>query len=124
MTRFPLCVKPDNSGFAASGAIVTRLVTNKNEGCVGVLVSIEADATLEQLCTFLDRFDRAAILHQIESLYVDSQEDQGDPRLRVSINAEGLAIQDAQAQNWPLPQATLAGDLSAHYAALIEQMYA
>jgi hypothetical protein len=99
-----------NSGFSELNVFPER-VTNKNDACIAVVVSIEAEATLDQLCLFLYRFYRTDLLHEIVSLDIDSQSDQGDPPLRVTVIAEGLALEDAAPHRHLFPQTTLSENL-------------
>jgi len=99
-----------NAGFSELKVFPER-VTNKNDACVAVAVSIEAEATLDQACLFLYRFYRTDLLHEIVSLNIDSQSNQGNPPLRVTLIAEGLALEDAQPHRRLFPQTTLSGSL-------------
>lgn len=97
-------------GFAALKVFPDR-VTRKNDACVGVLVSIDAEARLDQLCLFLSRFYRTDLAQQITVLNIDSTQDRGDPVLRVTIMAEGLSLRDAIPRQRLFPSGTLAATL-------------
>jgi hypothetical protein len=86
-------------------------VRRKSEASVGVVVSVDAEARLGQLCLFLRRFYRTDLAQQITLLNIDSTRDQGDPALRVTIMAEGLSLRDAPARQRLFPTSTLARDL-------------
>lgn len=97
-------------GFAALQVFPDR-VTRRNDACVAVLVSIDAEARLDQLCLFLRRFYRTDLAQQITVLSIDSTQDRGDPVLRVTIMAEGLSLPGADPRQRLFPMGTLADDL-------------
>ncbi len=108
-------------GFAALKVYPDR-VMRKNDACVGVLVSINAEATLDQLCSFLSRFYRTDLAQQITALNIDSTQDRGDPVLRVTIMAEGLSLRDAAERQQLFPAGTAAATdppADASYAELV-----
>jgi hypothetical protein len=80
---------------------------------VAVTVIIEAYATYGQLCTFLDHFHRANLLHRISLLKVESRESAGDPQMKVLLNAEALALTDVKPRKTLLAETTLAAPLPA-----------
>lgn len=84
-------------GFATLKVYPDRVMP-KNDASVGVAVSINAEATLDQLSLFLSRFYRTDLAHQITALNIDSTQDRGDPVLRVTIMAEGLSLRAAEAR--------------------------
>jgi hypothetical protein len=86
-------------------------VRRKSEAAVGVVVSVDAEARLGQLCLFLSRCYRTDLAQQITLLNIDSTRDHGDPPLRVTIMAEGLSLRDAPARQRLFPISTLARDL-------------
>ncbi|MDA1052667.1 MAG: hypothetical protein O3C40_19600 [Planctomycetota bacterium] len=111
-------------GFAALKVYPDR-VMSKNDACVGVLVSINAEARLDQLCLFLRRFSRTDLAQHVTVLNIDSTQDRGDPILRVTIMAEGLALNDAPPRQRLFPTGTnpmidpSANTSAAEYANLI-----
>lgn len=100
------------AGFSKTSVIPDR-VTNQADHCSGVMVSIDAEATLGQLAWFLERFYETDLLHQVVSLNMDSLSDRGDPPLRVTIIAEGLALHGAPSRRVLFPQTTLDESVSA-----------
>ncbi len=72
-----------------------------------VQVSLEAEATLEQLSRFLVRFYRTDLLHQIVRMDIKSDTQQGDPMLSVALAAEGLALTSAPKRERLFPQTKL-----------------
>ncbi len=58
-------------------------------------VTIEAEATFPQLCTFLFQFRRTDLLHRIASLTVEGDKGQSKTPLKVNIVAEGLSMKSA-----------------------------
>ena len=79
---------------------------------VSVAVKLEMDARYEQLVRFLDLFYRTNLLHRITSLHVSTKEFEGDPFLKVSLQAEGLALIDAPPRRTLFPQTSLAAEVS------------
>lgn len=93
-------------GFAALRVFPDR-VTRKSDTCVGVLVSVDAEARLRQVCLFLHRFYRTDLAQQITLLSMDSTQDDVDPKLQVRIIAEGLSMRDAPQRQRLFPTSTL-----------------
>lgn len=98
----------------------TRRVMKLNNSKVGdpnvyvaVTLIIEAYVTYGQLCTFLDHFHRANLLHRISLLRVESRESAGDPQMKVVLNAEALALTDVKPRKTLLPETALAAPLPA-----------
>jgi len=96
-----------DSGFTSLKVFPDR-VTQKSDACLGVLVSIDAEAQLDQLCLFLRRFYRTDLAQQITVLNIDSTRDRGNPPLRVTIMAEGLSLRKAKQRQRLFPVGTLA----------------
>lgn len=84
----------------------------KGNEYVSVVVRIEADARYAQLVRFLDLFNRTDLLHRITSLRVNTKEFEGDPTMKVILEAEGLALVDAPTRQTLFPQAELSESLS------------
>ena len=84
----------------------------KGNDFVSVAVKLEMEAHYEQLVRFLDLFYRTNLLHRITSLHVSTKEFEGDPFLKVTLQAEGLALLDAPPRRTLFPQTTLAAALS------------
>ena len=76
-----------------------------------VQVSVETEATLEQLCRFLYHFYRTDLLHQIVRMRLDSEENEGNPLLKVTLTAEGLALTGAPKRERLFPQTKLSTDV-------------
>ena len=76
------------------------------------MVRIEADARYEQLVRFLDLFHRTDLLHRITSVHVSTKEFEGDPFLKVQLEAEGIALVDAPSRQTLFPQAELSEALT------------
>ncbi len=97
-----------SNGFAKNSLKVTpdrRLARGKVY--VAIQVSLEAEATLSQLGKFLFHFYRIDLPHRIASLSIDSQDNQGDPRLKVSLTAEGVSMTTAPKRSRLFPRAAL-----------------
>jgi hypothetical protein len=88
-----------------------RRFLNGNE-FISVVVRIEADARYEQLVRFLDLLNRADLLHRIPTIHVSTREFEGDPLLKVQLDAEGIALVDAPSRQTLFPQADLMEPLS------------
>ena len=73
----------------------TRLTSNKNKTYAAVRLTITGQATLMQVREFLYRFARADVLHHVTDMKLDSQQNEGNPLLRVSVSVEGLALKEA-----------------------------
>lgn len=79
---------------------------------VSVIVKVEGEARYEQLCRFLDRFYRTDLLHRVTALRIQSKESEGDPFLKIELDAEGLAITTAPTARRLFPQTVLIEELS------------
>jgi hypothetical protein len=95
-----------DSNFASVKVYPDRVIS-KNDACMGVLVSINAEATLDQLCLFLNRFYRTDLAHQLTALNIDSTRDRGDPVLQVTLMAEGLSLRSSPTRQRLFPTGTL-----------------
>lgn len=79
---------------------------------VGVVVTIESEGRFSQICSFFDHFYRARLLQRINKLNIESRESQGDPILKFSLEAEGLALVDVPWRATLFPETQLVGELS------------
>ena len=76
---------------------------------ISVVGKVEAEAHYEQLVKFLDLFYRTKLLHRISKLHVSRQRCLRETRvLKVSFEAEGLALVDAPSRRTLFPQTILA----------------
>lgn len=80
---------------------------------VTIPVTIVGEATTEQVLRFVRLFESADLLHRLAKFHAVSPSSDGDPRLTVTIGAEGLAMRDAKPRSRLFPLATLASDLDA-----------
>ncbi len=78
---------------------------------IAVPLTVETEGRFSQLCTFLDHFYRSNLLHRVSSLKIESPESEGDPILKIVLNAEGLALIDVPWRRMLFPETTLADDL-------------
>ena len=99
------------SGFEDLKVLPDRTAVSKDNVYVSVSIKIEADARYEQLCRFLDRFYRTDLLHRVTSLRVTTNESEGDPLLKIVLEAEGLALVKAPQIRRLFPQTIVAEDL-------------
>lgn len=77
-----------------------------------VQVGVEGSATLTKVAQFLHRFRRIALLHRIVQITTESTSSQGDPRLKVSLVAEGLCLRDTKDRGDLFPTAQLKAEIS------------
>lgn len=94
-------VTPATGGAAAKGNVY-----------ISVIGKVEAEAHYEQLVKFLDLFYRTKLLHRISKLHVSTKVFEGDPILKVYLEAEGLALVDTPSRRTLFPQAILTEPLS------------
>ena len=87
-------------------------VAKKGNIYFSVIVKVEADARYEQLVRFLDLFYRTRLLHRVSSLNVSTKVFDGDPVMRISFDAEGLALLDAKPRRTLFPQTKLTTSLA------------
>lgn len=80
---------------------------SKGNVYVSVFVKVEAEARHEQLCRFLDQFERTALLQRVSQLKIESRESEGDPVFKVVIDVEGLALINAPQRKTLFPRSQL-----------------
>ena len=73
----------------------TRMTSKKSKTYAAVRLTVSGQATLMQVREFLYRFARADVLHHVTDMKWDSQQNEGNPLLRVSVSVEGLALKEA-----------------------------
>ena len=73
-----------------------------------VPISVEGEARYSQLAFFLYQFRRTGLMHRIRKLDIRSYEAEGDPALKVYIEAEALALRDGPKRKTLFPQSALA----------------
>ncbi|MEW4487718.1 Ig domain-containing protein [Thalassoglobus sp. JC818] len=81
--------------------------SQKDDTYVRIPVKIEAEATLQEVAQFLDRFESVELLHRISKCDITSPVSEGNPKLKVTLTAEGLSIQSAEDRNELFPQVSL-----------------
>ncbi len=81
-----------------------------------VQVSLQAEGRLSEAMQFVDWFERTDLAHRFTSLTFESPASEGDPALRISLTAEGLALQDAPPRHELFAQTTLGTVLDASSA--------
>ncbi len=100
-----------SAGFSALKVTPQRR-TQRDDAFTAVEVSVTAEATLDQVSLFLYRFYRTDLLHRVTSLDLQSKKNQGNPPLRITLTAEGLALADAAPRSRLFAQTTLAQPLT------------
>lgn len=93
-------IKPDLGSRTSGGSVYTA-----------VSVSLNAEATLQELATFLFHFDRTPLMHRLVRCDVVSPETEGNPVLKVTLTAEGLALRQAEDRPRIFPRTQLAQPL-------------
>lgn len=83
-----------------------------------VTVTLTAEATLQELATFLFHFDRTRLLHRLSQCDVVSPETEGNPLLKVTLTAEGLSLPQAENRPRLFPRTQLAQPLDARQTEL------
>lgn len=79
---------------------------------VTIPVTHKYRATLQDLALFLDRFESADLLHRIAECNVVSPAPEGNPKLEITILAEGISLQSATPRSRLFPQTELERDIS------------
>lgn len=79
----------------------------------GVLVTVEGNATLDEVNAFLQRVEETRLLQRIVGMDLESPSFEGNPRLTVALTAEGLALADAESRTRLFPTAGLADEVTA-----------
>ncbi|MBX3443487.1 MAG: putative Ig domain-containing protein [Planctomyces sp.] len=105
------------SGFQNIRQIV---VTQRAEGTVFVAspVTINADATYDQLVRFLRRFHEVSLLHRITTLDATAASTEPNSRLRIVLTAEGVSMPNAPPRATLFPETALTADATADQTAL------
>jgi hypothetical protein len=80
---------------------------------VTVSVAVEAETDLDGLSRFLHLFEQADLLHRISSLEIKSTGTQGNPRMDVSLIAEGMSVAGSANRSELFPRSELTKDLDA-----------
>lgn len=88
-------------------------ITQKGGVYLSVTARLDGEVRYEQLVTFLDLFYRTRLLHRIASLQVSTKVFEGDPSLKISLEAEGLALVDAPPRRTLFPETAMAEAQSA-----------
>ena len=89
----------------------------KEYSLVAVQIS-DAETDLEGLARFLYLFDQVALMHRVTGLQIDSSGARGNPRLKVSLTAEGLSVAESGNRADLLPRMTLQADADAQATTL------
>jgi len=97
----------------APSRIFVKEKDGSNNIYISMTVTVEADVTYGQLCTFLDHFYRMNLLHRISRLHVDSRESAGDPLIRITLDCEALALAEVPPRRTLFAETTLTAKLAA-----------
>ena len=92
--------------------VTTGGQTQKGNVYISVIVKLEAEARYDQLVRFLDLFYRTELMHRVTSLTITNKVFEGDPIMKVSLDAEGLALIGAPSRRTIFPQTILDVDIS------------
>ena len=95
-------------GFSGSSFEVTPGSRNSQKEYHTVSVEVKkAETDLQGLTRFLYLFDQANMLHRISAMKIDSTGAQGNPRLMVSMTAEGMSVEGGDQKMELLPRSAL-----------------
>lgn len=95
-------------GFSGPGFEVTPGSRNSQKEYHTVSVEVKkAETDLQGLTRFLYLFDQANMLHRISAMKIDSTGAQGNPRLLVSMTAEGMSVDGGDEKMELLPRSSL-----------------
>ncbi|WP_010584174.1 Ig domain-containing protein [Schlesneria paludicola] len=92
--------------------VTTSGQTQKGNVYIAVVVKLDAEAKYDQLVRFLDLFYRTELMHRVTSLTISNKVFEGDPALKISLDAEGLALIAAPSRRTIFPQTVLDADIS------------
>ena len=92
--------------------VTSRRKSIRGDLFTGVLVSLEGKATLTELSQFLYHFYRSDLAHRVVNLTIDSPASKGDPKLSISLTAEGLSFASAPKRSTLFPRTKLKQDFS------------
>ena len=103
---------------AASGLTYLEVEPARRDSKRGIytrcIVELEAEAKMQELATFLERFERADLLHRISRMSVESTDPgQSNALFSVSITAEGLSLPDAPESDLLFPRSDLTEEVDA-----------
>jgi len=94
------------AGFSNLKVTPERNSSSRGETYSAIRVSLSGSGTLDQLKTFLFRFNQVNLLHRIQRLNLDSEGQQGNSRISFSLTAEALALTAANKRGENLFQRT------------------
>jgi len=93
---------------AFQGSDVKPLGKNSKIGKYStVSVSLKGETNLAGLGRFMYLFDQANLMQRVSSLKITSSGTQGDPRLDVSLTAEGMSVEGSELRKELFPRAFL-----------------
>ena len=72
-----------------------RMSVKRNKSYVGIQIKVTAEGNIDRIHQFLYRFYQTDLLHRVVNLNLESQQNQGDPILEMTLIAEGLSLQNA-----------------------------
>ncbi len=75
----------------------SQVKKSKGKGDVFQIISVEikAEGTLANLCDFLYEFRKSGLLHRVATMTLETEQHQGDPALKITLNIEALALAEA-----------------------------
>jgi hypothetical protein len=84
-----------------------------------ISVTLEGEATIEQLAKFLFHFERTRLLHRLTRFDVKSPETEGNPLLEVLLTSEAIALNEAPDRALLFPRTTLLKELPEGETAMV-----
>lgn len=85
-----------------------------------VQISLQAEAPLRDLLKFMQWFEQMDLAQRITALTIESPAAEGDPRLKISLTAEGLALNNGPHRHELFPRSSLQAALGSSSATQLE----
>lgn len=79
-----------------------RVSPSRDKSYVSVRMRVSGKGTAEQLREFLFRFHRAAVLHRIVGMHIESLDNSSRPRLDINLTTEAVSLRDAETKGTTL----------------------
>lgn len=72
-----------------------------------VPVTVKGKTTFPRLCRFLYYFHRTELMHRVADLSIESEGNEGNPKMKIKLICEALALSDAQPRSHLFPMTKL-----------------
>ncbi|MEX2286620.1 MAG: hypothetical protein WD648_05985, partial [Planctomycetaceae bacterium] len=100
------------SGFSELKVTPPKTSARAGKVYTPIQVKIDAQATYEQLCRFLDRFHKGELLHRIAEMDVKVPKEGQKDKLTISLTTEGLSVKGSEKHDQLLPRTEFREDVS------------